>query len=108
MKKKHKDNGMTHVYIGAGLLAVLGIVCFDAYGATDNAAQNTAHAAPPTYVVCHGVDNKVLAGHAKPAERYYCSTEGCISDAESTVTVVGTYENALTCSGIADRFTEGL
>lgn len=92
---KHLKKASKHVYVGAGLLLILVIVAVEAIHTAAPLRDSPRHTAAPTYTVCHAT--------GEYDERYYCSTEGCISDAEWKVTVVGTYEDAAMCSGIAER-----
>ncbi len=93
---------------GFAIFTISGIAMIQVFTSSLRSAaqdQMMHDAAPSTYVVCHAT--------AKPeksdgSEQYFCSTEGCYSDGDYDVKVIGTYPDEDSCAGIAGSLQEGI
>ncbi len=101
MKKNPQSRTPLHrrSFLLGALFVIAAIAALDAFGLQ---RPPDSHAAASSYIVCHAVAKDPAGG-----EQYFCSQQGCFSDADEVVTVVGSYEDPATCSGIADTLQEG-
>ena len=87
-------------YAFCGALAAFGIQMLGNLFSDQSARL---HPSASSSVVCHAVP-RVSTG----TEQYFCSAQGCYSDNEHDITVVGSYEDEGTCTGIAGSLQEGI
>ncbi len=100
MKKLLHSKKVHHWFFRSALVIVLLIVLIDALSFTISRTVVPLHSGPPTFTVCHAVKKDEVG------ERYYCSNDGCYSDGDEEMTVIGSYEDGNTCAGIAENLGE--
>lgn len=97
-------------FLRGSLLLVVFIVLIDLLSIVLASRTAPLHAGAPTFTVCHAIPRQGVAnfyGKAR-SERYFCSNDGCYSDRYEDLSVVGSYEDANTCAGIAEKLSNGV
>lgn len=94
-------------YLRTSLLTVLLVVLLNTLFFTADRPNRQMHGGAPTFTVCHAIPRaqkqEVSQGRG---ERYFCSNEGCYSDDYEEMSVIGSYEDANMCAGIASNLNE--
>jgi hypothetical protein len=99
MKKLLRSKKAHHWFLRSILLVALSVVLIDTLSFTLERSI-PLHRGAPTFTVCHAISKE------REGERYFCSNDGCYSDDEEEVTVIGSYPDANTCAGIAENLGE--
>ncbi len=106
MKKFFKSKKPTHQILRGSLLLVALLLLVDALSLTIERSHKPLHSGAPTFTVCHAIPRQnmqpIVLGKG---ERYFCSNDGCYSDRYEELSVVGSYEDANTCAGIAKKLS---
>ncbi len=91
------------------LTLVFFVVLIDLLSIAIASRTERLHAGAPTFTVCHAIPRQGVTNFYGKArtERYFCSNDGCYSDRYEELSVVGSYEDANTCAGIAEKLNAG-
>ncbi|MSR67920.1 hypothetical protein EXS65_03815 [Candidatus Peribacteria bacterium] len=98
MKKLLHSKKAHHWFLRSSLIVVFSIVLIDTLSFTLERSI-PFHRGAPTFTVCHAVSKN------GEGERYFCSNDGCYSDEDEEMTVVGAFEDGNTCAGIAENLS---
>ena len=105
MKKSLTTQKLMKKVAAFSLITVLFVVLLDLVTIRGYEHQLAQHAAASTFTVCHGIPKKTMpVSH----EKYYCSNEGCYSDDQFEMSVIGSYQDGNTCAGIAKSLQDAV
>ncbi len=108
MKKFFKTKKPSHRLLRCSLLFIALLLLVDGLSLLIQRNQAPLHAGAPTFTVCHAIPRKnmqpILFGKG---DRYFCSNDGCYSDRYEELSVIGSYEDANICAGIAEKLQSG-
>ncbi len=89
-------------YFRTSVLTAVLVVLINTLFFTAEEGKRPIHSAAPTFTVCHAIPKQETSKFAQEkGERYFCSNDGCYSDNDEEMSVIGTYEDGNTCAGIA-------
>lgn len=107
MKITSKSLKKQYPYLRTSLLTVLLVVLLNTLFFTADRQQGPMHGGAPTYTVCHAIPREEKAGvNQGRGDRYFCSNDGCYSDDYEEMSVIGSYEDANMCAGIAENLNK--
>ncbi len=97
-------------FLRGSVLLVVFIVLVDLLSIAIANKAEPLHAGAPTFTVCHAIPRQGVTNFYGKArtERYFCSNDGCYSNRYEELSVVGSYEDANTCAGIAEKLSGGV